>query len=190
MSRFVYELGFDWNMPDSESSLGVIFPLHMALVKKAQATGEEDKLIWPCHGSQVKTTDTLAFRILDFTGSPSAPAGTEPRALQVLFTPAARDTEEGPAPFSPILDAQNLQVPILATTDFHLESANALSAAYGAVERSWSVAWDVRASPHQSWLLSNVGRFELRALLTVAAPDEMARFYRVDPEMVVDDGGP
>ncbi len=177
MNDLVYELGFDWNMPSTESSLGIIYPLQMELL-----SGEA--LISPCNGAFIKTGDTLAFRVLDFTGSPPAPAGAEPRSLQVLFSGATND----PTDFSPILDDNKLQVPHLVTTEFH-SSSDTTSPAYGTVARAWDVILDGGSTPSQL-MLEDAGRFELRALLTVAASGQMAKFYRIDPEMVVDDGGP
>jgi hypothetical protein len=181
MADLTFELGFDWNMPSSENALGVVYALQMYLVKN-DPDPNKSAVISPCNSSKINTGDTLGFRIYDFTGSPSAPAGTEPRALQVLFATAV---DQQPANISPILVAGKA-LPQLATTDFGVPQQNPTSIAYGDVARGWDVT---TLLPLSELRLSESGRFEMRAMLTVSVPGQMARFYRVDPEMVVGGSG-
>lgn len=171
-----FELGFDWHTPPVEGVRDGVYPLQVFLVDNGDAA-----VISSCNSAQVKRSDGLTFRVYDFTDpQASEPTGAAPVTLQILFT---RATTLGDPPFSPIQD-EGKPVAQLAATEF--TSPAKASIAFGAgAAGGWNVKWpggDVR--------LEQAGRFKFRALLTVAVPGEMARFYRVDPEMVIGDGGP
>ncbi len=180
MANFTFELGFDWNMPPSGSALEVLYALQMSLVDD-----DNSEVLSPCHSSKLNVDDSLSFRIYDFTGSPAAPTTAVPAAMQILFCWATDNHNI----FSPIDISQGLQLPQLVTTEFVQIPAvgNMVSSiSYGDVSRGWTAT----TTPASPLTLANAGRFELRAMVTVADPGVMARYYRVDPEMVIGDGGP
>lgn len=187
MAYLTFELGFDWNMPPSEQSPGFVFPLQMYLVDNAAG----GSVVSACHPGAISAgdaaanppnpPDTLDFRVYDITDP--GPSGAEPQALQVLFSTAVNEQND---PFSPIKVGVDTPVSQLATTDIPpLNITDTPSIAYGT---NATCGWNVSISP-SPLEIRQVGRFELRAMVTLVVPGEMARFYRIDPEMVVGGGG-
>ena len=180
MANYSFEMGFDWNVPPSGGALEIIYALQMCLVDD-----QEGVVISPCNASKLKIGDTLSFRLYDFTDpAEPAPANALPQALQVVFAWATNDKSS----FSPFQD-EGSQLPQLATTQFvAIPPVNngVTSVAYGKVGRGW----DVTMSPALPLNFENAGRYELRAVVTLALPGVMARFYKIDPEIVIGDGGP
>ncbi len=182
--RLAFELGFDWNVPPTEGVRDGVFPLQVFLVDDGSRS-----VISSCNSSQIETTDVLSFRVYDFTLPDAAQAdgskGRAPFALQVLYTRAVVSIEGAPLPpFSPF-EEDGEPVAQLATTLFAAPASQS-SIAFGAgAVAGWDVEW-----PGGDSILKLPGRFKFRALLTVAAPGQVAKFYRVDPEMVIGDGGP
>jgi hypothetical protein len=174
--ELTFELGFDWSSPAVEGVRDGVYPLQVFLVDD-----RENAVISPCNPAQVGLNAKLGFRVYDFTDPrASAPAGAAPVTLQILFTRATTDLE---APFSPVLRG-GAPVAQMASTSFAATAKDSIAFGAGAVA-GWHVEW-----PDGDVLLEQGGRFKFRALLTVAVPGGMARFYRVDPEMVIGDGGP
>lgn len=181
MSRcLAFELGFDWNVPPTEGVRDGVFPLQVFLVDDGKKG-----VISSCNAAQVETTDTLAFRVYDFTETaPGESTDAAPVALQVLFTRAVSPGEGlEPPPFSPIEEGGN-QVAQLATTVLTPTATQSIAFGDGVVA-GWQVKWPGEGD----LVLRKQGRFKFRALLTVAVPGQVAKFYRVDPEMVIGDGG-
>lgn len=184
MANLAYELGFDGNANAVEGIRDGVYPLQVYLV-----TDDEKKVISACNPAQIRRSDRLSFRVYDFS-DPAAkrPLGMTPVTLQILFTRATK-TEDGATkpPFSPILK-DGLPLAQLATTTFTPVPAATESIAFGQA----ALAGWVAEFPGAHLLLEHTGRFDFRALLTVGIPGEVARFFRVDPEMVIgdDDGGP
>ena len=184
MANLTYELGFDGNANAIEGVRDGIYPLQVYLV-----ADEERKVISACNPDQIRRSDRLSFRIYDFS-DPAAkrPHGMTPVTLQILFTRATKsDDGEVKPPFSPIVE-NGLPLAQLATTTFTPLPEPTGSIAFG---KAALAGWEVEF-PNVDLLLQHTGRFDFRALLTVGIPGEVARFFRVDPEMVIgdDDGGP
>ena len=187
MESLAFELGFDL---DVNPVLGVrdgVFPLQLALVNDdVNGDPPEPAVISPFDPSVVHMGDSLSFRVYDFS-DPAAAVPPEPSlcALQILFTSATSES----VPISPF-EIGGATRPQLATTNLELLPSPVSSVAFGdKVRFGWEAKWDVSpASPPVPALdLDNDGRFKFRALLTVGIPNQMAMFYRSDPEMVVGD---
>ena len=178
MANLAFELGFDWNTHPVIGVRDGVYPLQVCLVRDAR--GEEPAaVISPCNPAEVKAEDELEFRVYDFTDySPykDRPPAPRPMALQVLFTSGS----EGQTVFSPVIQPPGEVLPVLTSVSFDLDRAPK-SIAYG-VSIGWTVEW---SNTTEVVTLGSLGRFKFRALLTVGVPNDMARFYRVDPEMVV-----
>lgn len=176
MASLAFELGFDWNTYPIQRVRDGVFPLQLALVEGTAPTGV---LVSPFDCS-AQVGDTLCFRVYDFTDSALDPAPT-PQVLQVLFTSAVNHPDAAdPPPFSPVKVGDD-QLAQLTGTDFKKSSPT--SVAFG----STAMGWNVELSLGPDVTFRQDGRFQFRALLTVAIPGEMARFYRTDPEMVIGD---
>jgi hypothetical protein len=174
--ELTFELGFDWNSPAVQGVRDGVYPLQVFLVDD-----RENSVISPCNPAQVGLNAKLGFRVYDFTDPRAgSPGGAAPATLQVLFT---RATSLGDPPFSPIL-RNGAPVAQLTSTSFASPARDSIAFGAAAVA-GWDVKW-----PDGDVRLDQGGRFKFRALLTVSVPGEMARFYRVDPEMVIGDGGP
>lgn len=175
MANLAFELGFDWNVPPLEQDLSVMFPLQLCLVDDDQRT-----VISSCNPQAIQCTDTLTFRLYDFTEPQQRPeAGSPvPQTLQAFFTSAEDDIRK--PPYSPILLAGQPQS-LLTSVSFSGAKVESV-AGYPA-----SLGWDVEWNGIPNRLPLTAGRFELRVMLTVLIPGLMPRFYRVDPEMVIGD---
>lgn len=175
MANLAYELGFDWNVPPLEQDLSVMFPLQLCLV-------DDDKgsVISSCNPRAIQNTDSLVFRLYDFTDREQRPVAgpPTPRTLQAFFTSAENDVRE--PPYSPILIEGEPQTLLTSVTfsESEIQSVAGFPASAG-----WKIGWE--GLPDRLPLVS--GRFELRVMLTVLVPGLMPRFYRVDPEMVIGD---
>ncbi len=179
-ATLAFEIGFDWNIHPIQGVRDGVFPLQLCLVDDAG----EGTVLSPCHPSAIEPGDTLLFRVYDFTDYGSPPeASPEPSALQVLFTSASTIVSP-PPPFSPVVDDDGMPLAQLASITFP-QTAVRPSIAYGVEAPGWAVEWSIGVDA----VIQQPGRFKFRALLTVGTTGEMARFYRVDPEMVVGDPG-
>lgn len=170
--ELAFELGFDLDVHPIQGVRDGVFPLQLALVNDG-----EDAVISPFDPSKVRQDYRLSFRVYDF--SYPAPGLPTPSlsALQILFTSATSVS----VPMSPFTQPQ------LATTAF--VGPDVESIAFGEKVRfGWEVQWtDDSGETVTDFRLERAGRFNFRALLTVGIPEEMAKFYRADPEMVVGD---
>lgn len=179
MRNLAFELGFDWQVKPVVGIRDGVYPLQMCLVDD-----DERQVISPCNAEQVTVGSALRFRVYDFTYQAREP-GPRPTVLQALFTAGTTDPGD---PFSPIeIDGQSRAQ--WAATVFRRSEIPSL--AFG-VASGWEALWagEVIGGEIAELPLSRSGRFEFRGLLTVEALGEMARFYRIDPEMVVGGGGP
>jgi hypothetical protein len=165
MSHFTFELAFDWKVKSKDGGVGRIYPLQANLVTNGQ-------VISTAHVSQIKPQDTLDFRIYDISQTPVS--AVEPKCLQVLFDNATVGVID---PFTPF-GSTPTQVPSLTFTVFGPSEEATPTVAYAPGIPGWNVP-----GSHQT--LDNSGRFELRMLLTVAVPDKIAKFYFVDPEVII-----
>lgn len=187
MASLAFELGFDWDIPPIIGVRDGVFPLQLALV-------DDDRrvVVSPYDSSVLQAPGQLCFRIYDFTdpatyGDPDLPRPV-PNVLQVLFTSAT----SGGDPFSPVLDKACIPCAQLAAMSFDNEDTPK-SVAYiigDSPVPGWKVRWFLDGSLRDSIALGQSGRFKFRALLTVGIPGQMVSFYRIDPEMVIGDGGP
>jgi hypothetical protein len=176
MSKLAFELGFDWNVNPIQGVRDGVFPLQWSLVNDDL---EPPAVISPFNSLNVG--DTLSFRVYNFSALvPSDPP--TPTVLQVLFS-SATASENGP--FSP-LEFDEIEQGSLATVFFG-QSVDPSVAFGGGALGGWT-AESIDRSAVDFVTLANPGRFNFRALLTVVKPREQARFYRIDPEMVIGGG--
>lgn len=180
-----FDFGFDWN---AKPILGVrdgVFPLQLYMVNVVS-----NSVLSPSNPSDLCQNDKLYVRVCDFTDVEGGqwPQGEAPipLALQVLFTSDVDPVpgQESP-PFSPFQDSKKNQVSQFVFTQF-LAASNPSPGFGSALVNKW------RASIHggyESWTMQNSGRFKFRALLTVGVPGQPAKFFRIDPEMVVGPAG-
>lgn len=178
MANLAFELGFDWNVPPIQGVRDGVFPLQMALVRD----GTPGQVISPYDPSVVQVGSTLCFRVYDFTDAAHLPGVGSPslEVLQVLFTSATTvEPPPGePSRFSPVKDPDGNPVAQMFSTGFTAPSRSSIAF-------DVKTGWDVTMNLGSEVLFSQDGRFNFRALLTVAFPGQMARFYRADPEMVI-----
>ncbi|MCG8462629.1 MAG: hypothetical protein MI919_40610 [Holophagales bacterium] len=183
-NELAYDFGFDWNVPPSASYRGGVYPLQLGLSDLTQ-----DCVRSFCNGDDNPVGSSVRFRVFDFSpraagGGSGSEAAPKPFSLQVLFT-AGTEGEQGQT-FSPVLDGSGQQQPQLLFTEWRaLETT--YNKVYGNVS-GW-LAVDPVGAEHLTATLANSGRYKLRAMLTVGIQGQAARFYRIDPEMVVG-GGP
>ena len=184
MANLAFELGFDWYVHPILGVRDGVFPLQMFLVNDDSGT-----VISSCDPSQVQTQDVLSFRVYDFTAWPAGvPPVASPDTLQVLFTSATTVAGETQPHFSPVKLPNGNQVAQMAATSPMLVTAPpSTSIAFTSAVAGWTVQWSTTNPAPEDVTLEQSGRFNFRALLTVSPPDEMAKFYRADPEMVIGD---
>lgn len=167
MADWTFEVGFDWSSPPTMN--GLYYPLQICLVDTSGT------VFVPTNPNWLKLGDTLSFRVYDITAYPSE--APRPRVLQVLFSAGSSDES---APFSPIL-VRGQQESLFASMDLQRTSTGSVAFS---VDSGWLANWTHAVTPLTFEL---PGRFELAVALSVVNPGEMARFYRVDPEMVIGD---
>lgn len=177
MANLAFELGFDWNTHPIQGVRDGVYPMQIFLVDDDSKT-----VISSCDPSKLKSSDVLKFRVYDFTALPAGePPVASPGTLQILFTSATTVPGQTQPPFSPVKDSGGNQVAQMAATSFKSVGASGSVAFTGSAVNGWEVEW----TGVTTVTLQQIGRFNFRALLTVSVPGEMARFYRVDPEMVI-----
>ncbi len=181
-AKLAFELGFNWHTQPVVSVRDGVYPLQLNLVNDSMSPKAGGLLISAGNPKHLHTACDLEFRVYDFSDWSAEPTADKPRpiSLQVLFTSAVGEGEN----FSPVVvepKDSSTMVPTLVSTIFKPSTVPSVS--YG-IGSGWSAVWPGdRSLVH----ISNAGRFKFRALLTVGPLNDMARFYRVDPEMVVGD---
>lgn len=180
MANLAFELGFDWDVPPFIGVSDGIFPLQVVLVNDGDLANPDDRfVISPSHPSNVRAGDTLRFRVYDFSASVPTVDPPSPTALQVLFTSATSNDTDPISPF----EVNGVPQAQWASLDFFPTAGESVAFDVGS---GW-IAADAGPLTAATGRLTieRDGRFKFRALLTVGIPGEMARFYRVDPEMVI-----
>lgn len=172
--KLAFELGFDWMVNPVIGVRDGVYPLQVHLVDD-----DEGKMISACNPDDVPVGSGLRFRVYDFSHQIADPRAT-PKVLQILFTSATSDRND---PISPVKIDGAPQGQWAATTFRRCEHP---SIAYPA-KSGWEAVW---ADGSAELPLSSEGRFSFRGLLTVETPGDTARFYRIDPEMIVGGAGP
>lgn len=177
MAGITLELAFDWDMASRGSAIGVFYQLQWSVVDNGKKI-----VISPVKRSAIRTGNTLDFCVYNIT-DPAFQLAPEPQCLQLLFNNAVDPTST--SPFTPIKD----NVPQITLTDFRplpKDSGAVHSVAFGRVRQGWAA--EKEGAPF-TVTLGNSGRFELRTMVTVAVADKIARYYQVDPEMIVGGAG-
>ena len=174
MATLAFELGYDWNVPPAIGVRDGVYSLQACLVDD-----DNEKVISPCYCDSegtwsVQVKDSLYFRVYDFTDYSGSPPNNHPVPTCMQLLCSSTDKTGNLTPFCSKGDPVAQQA---ATYLTELDPQQSVAFA-GTASFGWQVHW-------QTPYLGFSGRFNLRKLLTVAIPGEMARFYHSDQEMVV-----
>lgn len=164
MARYVFELGYDLGVVPYLVGIK-LYSLQWSLV------ASDEQLVSPAHSNLLAIDDHFVFRIYDISDPTAGFDNWQPFCLKVTFRQATEWA--GEKAVSPLARSQ------IVTVAF--SRSEQPSVAFG-IASGW------RADGVDGQIV-NAGRFELGVELSLEHPKQPARTYRVDPEMVVGDGG-